>query len=471
LTAIAALVAVSTLAAPAAAVNHLIAIDEVLGSWQGDDTVQFVELRLLAPGQTSLSDGGGSRGAAEIIFDDASGSAATRRFFTFTHDLANGETGARVLLATPALALLTGLKPDFVLPAGMLAPHAGRVCYAVNPPQGGSQPTGVINCVAYGAFTGDNGTLGPPTPVTPDNRSLQRVAMSGSMAADWAGALQPTPETNAGDGATLQTLCGDGNLSQGEECDGGALGGKTCADFDQASGDLLCDQCHFDARQCSTCGNDAINGREECDGVDLGGRTCTSLGFTGGTLSCTDTCHVSTATCDPTFFVPGGGPAGPECFAEWQVKNGSTRPGVDGKAPVRQRCKDGDAGCDADPTAGRCVFTVAVCLNHADPRLARNGRACKLVSIGSWTLLAPSSSDEAGAALLAAVGAIAPSTVDGGTVSFAPAIQSTEKCSAAVQVVVATRGARPGTKVLKSRTAAVGGKPRDADTLKLVCAP
>src|SRR5206468_11909964 len=49
----AALVAVliTLVARPAGAVNHLIAIDEVLGSWQGDDSVQFVQLRMLAAGQ------------------------------------------------------------------------------------------------------------------------------------------------------------------------------------------------------------------------------------------------------------------------------------------------------------------------------------------------------------------------------------------------------------------------------------
>src|SRR5262249_26678425 len=151
--------------------QHLIAIDEVLGSWQGDDTVQFIELRMLAPGQQSLSDGGGSRGASDLLLDDASGSADTRRSFVFTgHDLANGVQGARILIAPPAVVALTGVAADYVLPPGMLAPRAGRVCYRVNPPQA-SNGTGVIDCVAYGKFSGDVGPFGPPTPLTPDNRS------------------------------------------------------------------------------------------------------------------------------------------------------------------------------------------------------------------------------------------------------------------------------------------------------------
>ena len=52
--------ALMLVAGAAHADNHLIAFDEVLGSWQGDDTAQFIELRMLAPGQTALSAGGGT---------------------------------------------------------------------------------------------------------------------------------------------------------------------------------------------------------------------------------------------------------------------------------------------------------------------------------------------------------------------------------------------------------------------------
>src|SRR5207244_9693790 len=104
----AALALVLLAASPARAVNHLIAIDELLGSWQGDDSVQFVQLRMLAAGQQLFSDGGGTRGPAVLVFDDASGSPDTRRVFTFTHDLAIGLAGSRILLATPGLTSLAG---------------------------------------------------------------------------------------------------------------------------------------------------------------------------------------------------------------------------------------------------------------------------------------------------------------------------------------------------------------------------
>jgi len=449
-------------------VNHLIAIDEVLGSWQGDDSVQFVQLRMLAAGQQLLSDGGGTRGPAVLVFDDANGSPATRRVFTFTHDLAIGLAGSRILLATPGLTSLSGFPPDFVLPAGMLAPRDGRVCYFVNPPQASGQPTGVIDCVAYGKFTGENGSFGQPTPITPDNRALRRVALTGRNVDDWRGVLEPDPTSDAGNDRTLSTLCGDGAISQGELCDGDALGGATCASLDFASGTLACAQCHFDTSRCSFCGNGVINGREECDGAELGGRTCAALGFTGGALGCTPACRLSTRGCDPTFFVPGGGPPGPECLAEWQVTNAGGRPGADGKAPVRQRCRDGDPGCDADRAAGTCTFSVALCFDRTDARLLR----CRPAAIGSWTVLKPAVGDGDDAAhLLAAAAALGPSATAGNALTFTPSLDASERCTEPVAIVVPTRGRRPGVRVLRARTAGAGGHPRDLDALKLVCVP
>src|SRR5215813_10342511 len=106
-----------------------IAIDEVLGSWQGDDSVQFIELRMLAPGQIQLSDGGGVRGTTELILDDMTGSATTRKELVFTKDVTHGETNARILIATEGLTTISGITPDFIMPTGFLPPRFGRVCY------------------------------------------------------------------------------------------------------------------------------------------------------------------------------------------------------------------------------------------------------------------------------------------------------------------------------------------------------
>jgi hypothetical protein len=457
-------------AGPARAVNHLIAIDEVLGSWQGDDTIQFVELRLLAPGQRSLSSAGG-RGTTDLVFFDATGSPAAARVVTFTRDLDQAQVGSRVLVATQALAALSGVTPDLLLPTGTLAPLAGRICYRVNDPQAPTQQTGVVDCVAYGRYGGDTGRFGAPTPLTPVNRALQRTGTSGATTADFAAVLEPTPQNNAGIGVRLATLCGDGLVSRGEACDGDELGGKTCASEGFASGKLRCRQCHLDTSGCSFCGNDAINGGEECDGADLGGRTCERLGFTGGTLGCSDRCELSTAGCDATFFVPGGGPRGPDCLAAWRVTNAAGRPGGDGRASLRQRCRSGDLGCDADVAAETCTFTLALCLDREDARLAKGTTACKRPAIERVQLAKPAATDANAAAILAALAALGPSSVDGGAVTFTPALDGTERCTATVAVTVPTRGARPGKLVLKLAATAAGGKPTDRDALRLVCVP
>jgi hypothetical protein len=452
------------LVARAAAASHQIALGEVLGSWQGDDAVQFVELRMLAVGQHQLA----TAARTELIFDDATGSEEGRRFFTFTRDVARGVQGATVLIGSATLATVAGVMPDFVLPAGMLRPRAGRVCYRVTAPQLPGHGE-VIDCVAYGEFTGENGRFGRPTRVTPDNRALQRRTLTFVNVDDWEGALEPTPENNAGETRMLPTLCGDGAISQGEDCDGTLLGGESCASLGFASGRLACRQCHFDTSRCTFCGNNVINGREQCDGDDLKGRSCTSLGFTGGTLDCTAACRISTQNCDPTFFAPGGGPPAPECLAAWRLKNAGGGPGVNRKAPLRQRCRDGDGGCDADLIAGTCTFTLALCLDRTDARV----RPCRRASIESITVAKPpvSGGDDPASRLLTAAVALGPSTTAGSTVTFTPPLDESERCTADVTLVVPTRGARPGKLALRVVTVAAGGRPRDIDTLKLVCVP
>jgi hypothetical protein len=383
--------------------------------------------------------------------------------------------GARILVATVQLAQLTGVTPDYVLPAGFLQPRNGRVCFRVNPPQGPNAFVGVVDCVAYGTFRGNNGSFGPATRLTPDNRSLVRLQQSGPVVEIWGTDLTPTPSTNAGPGFELFSRCGDGDIQQGETCDSANLGNQTCATLGFAKGDLRCFECHLDPSGCSACGDGGIDGAEECDGADFSGRTCERLGFTGGALECSEKCKLSTRGCDPTFFVPGGGPRGPECLAAWRITNDKGRPGPTGKVAAAQRCKDGDPGCDADQVRGTCTFTLALCFDRDDARLARKAKPCARSRIGSWTLQKPvATGGEADAAiagaLLSAVAALG-GTVDGTTVTFAPPLEEAERCTESVAVVVPTRGARPGTRVVKSRTVSGAGTLRDADMLKLVCLP
>jgi hypothetical protein len=446
---------VATLLATSTAVHaqNRIALDEIVGSWQADDEVQYVELRMLAAGQNGIANIGA------LVFDDATASAEGRRVAFFTQNVARGIEGAKILIASTKARDLANLQPDFLLPAGFLRPKNGRVCYAVD----GGNGLAAIDCVAYGAFTGENGTFGPPTPRTPDNRALQRSALSGRNRADWTSVLDPVLENNVGGTGMLPaTLCGDDIISQGEECDGTSLGGATCASLGFAKGKLACGQCHYNTSECTTCGNDAINGKEECDGADLGERSCSSLGFTGGTLGCSETCKLDFSGCEPLFFVPGGGPPKTDCLAEWRV-NTSSGPDAKGRVPPRQTCKDGNAACDADGTAdGTCHFTVEECFARTDDaRLPK----CVPVAISAWALTGKvDPADPTVAALVEAVGALGPSTIDGAGVSFSPNLAASF-CTPPQQV-----GVPVGKKlVLRSRTAGPDGKPKDADVLRLAC--
>src|SRR5206468_2200964 len=98
--------------------------------------------------------------------------------------------------------------------------------------------------------------------------ALRRIALTGRNVDDWRGVLEPDPTNVAGNDKTLSTLCGDGAVSQGEQCDGDALGGATCASLSFASGTLTCTQCHFDTSRCSLCGDVG------CD-ADRAAGTCT----------------------------------------------------------------------------------------------------------------------------------------------------------------------------------------------------
>jgi hypothetical protein len=431
-----------------------IVLAEILGSWQGDDAVQFVELAITTDGATNVAGG-------TLTFAGASGE---KQSFSLPTDVMNGAAGARILLETTRGAQVTGVPSDFVLPDGLLAPRTGRVCYQVSDLMTGAH---VVDCLAYGGYPGDNGAFGKPTTLTPDDRSLQRIAIGGDSQTDWRASLRPAPENNAAAMAILPTLCGDGHIDAGEECDGSSLAGKTCASMGFAKGTLACTQCHFDTSGCTGCGNGTINPGEQCDGTDFGGRSCAALGFTGGTLRCTSRCTLDTAGCDPTFYVPGGGPLAPECLAEWRIANPAGRPGRNGKGPALQRCRDGDPGCDTDTVPGRCTFTVAVCFDHDDPRFARGGTPCRRPPIASWTLLGPSASGDSANALVAAVAALGPSTVSGATVTFVPALDGTEHCTDPVDVPVAQKHRL----AIRARTSGAGGTPRDIDVLKLSCVP
>ena len=104
----------------------------------------------------------------------------------------------------------------------------------------------------------------------------------------------------AGSGGDL-SQCGNGSLDEGEACDTGDLGGKTCASEGFASGGLLCaPNCQLDTTHCSACGNATVEGEEECDGTDLGANAnCGDInaGTADEALLCGSDCTYDLSNC------------------------------------------------------------------------------------------------------------------------------------------------------------------------------
>ncbi len=88
------------------------------------------------------------------------------------------------------------------------------------------------------------------------------------------------------------SLCGNGVIDEGEDCDGEDFGGLTCKSLGYETGNLVCTQyCTLDTSKCGfACGNGIIDEGEDCDGTNLGGKTCQDLGFGAGVLGCKTDC-------------------------------------------------------------------------------------------------------------------------------------------------------------------------------------
>ena len=193
------------LAAPAAhGVFHLVVIDELLSSYDGNAEVQFVEMRML---------GGFQQFVTNSVFAafDASGNYVGD-ILVVPANVTNSGNGVRWLIGTQAFRDESGVVPDFIMPAGILPSGGGMVCFGggggispQNPPNW-SRTTfaNYIDCVAYGTYSGPtNLRTGDPTPLNPDGHSLQRTGSSQNNLADFDCVETATPQNNASATADL----------------------------------------------------------------------------------------------------------------------------------------------------------------------------------------------------------------------------------------------------------------------------
>jgi hypothetical protein len=181
-------------------------------------------------------------------------------------------------------------------------------------------------------------------------------------------------------------------------------------------------------------------------------------------------------TCGGGACTPGGRLASKtECLLEWKVT--PTPPqGADGVPGKRVTCTDGELGCDGDLAAGNreCRFTVSLCLNNRDPRLA----ACAPTDVASLDVLAPKASNSNLAARAAhdALEELIESPAGLGFHPRSPFADATpDRCSPAIEIRVPLGEKRNGEpkagKVLLKVGAKSRGGQRDVDTMTFECLP
>ncbi len=191
---------------PAHAIFHLMVIDEVMTSYDGDPDVQFVECKMLALVQNFVTDTVlGAFGPTGTYLGDV---------LIVPTNLAEATgAGVRWLMATQAFEDLTGLTPDHIIPPN-LPLGSGMICWGA-PGLGASVPdpgswvhtdrNQYTDCVAYGSFSGPtNAQSWNPTPLLPVGHSLERISETQDNETDFRCGDPATPENNTpGESASL----------------------------------------------------------------------------------------------------------------------------------------------------------------------------------------------------------------------------------------------------------------------------
>jgi hypothetical protein len=102
------------------------------------------------------------------------------------------------------------------------------------------------------------------------------------------------------------SVCGNGKVEAGESCDGDDRTVRSCQEsaWHYKGGHLGCNQatCQLDFTQCtrcdgSSCGDGVISNGEQCDGATLGGATCMDNGRLFGEVHCNAVCNVDYSDC------------------------------------------------------------------------------------------------------------------------------------------------------------------------------
>lgn len=176
---------------PASATFHLMKIVEVFPGTAADPTAQYIMLQMYAADQNFV-------GGHSVDVFDANGVSLGE--FTFGSAVANGASGATILLATPDAVALFGIPADLTMTAAIQA-SGGAACWG--------KPF-TVDCVAWGNFSAPSALpISPGTPFNAQTGLILGQAMhrdfTDSFGTTTAFALaDPVPRNNAGQSGTLR---------------------------------------------------------------------------------------------------------------------------------------------------------------------------------------------------------------------------------------------------------------------------
>lgn len=208
------------------------------------------------------------------------------------------------------------------------------------------------NGVLEGAEVCDSSNFGGKSCATEKGAGWTGTLTCNSCTSIGTGSCNP-PAPTCGDGtcngsetcsscpSDCGVCCGNGTIDSGEQCDGSTMGGASCSSVlgGGYSGSLTCkSNCTFESSACippATCGNGDLDDGEQCDGINLNGKTCASEMGAGwsGTLSCS-ACTVVTSACK----------------FDWGFKNlvGECSVGMTGAGGASQQVNFSGGECSAD---------------------------------------------------------------------------------------------------------------------------
>lgn len=245
------------------AAHHFTKLVEVFPGATVAPNAQYIVLQAYVADQTVTI------GTSVVVYNAAGAELGT---FSFTGNVANGADQGKRLIATSAASTFFAVTRDVtmnpVLPAA-----GGKVCFV-------SPGFGVIDCVAWGNYTGTPAGVGTPFSASvglfpPGRAAIRRLDIAGSPGTldggddtnDSANNFRfgnPSPRNNAGQAGTIPpSTCGNNVIEGLESCDGGNnIGGDGCS--------AICVM--------EICGNSVTEGPEQCDDGNLAdGDGCTSM--------------------------------------------------------------------------------------------------------------------------------------------------------------------------------------------------